>query len=246
VMPRSTGDPGRYARDLVLVHGAWHGGWCWGRLRPILEDMGHRVWTPTLTGLGERAHLARRDTGLETHILDLVNLLEFEDIRRAVLVAHSYSGVPATVVADRCADRLLGVIYLDSSVPRDGQNAFDVFPGSEEPYRRNTGDSGEGWLIPPPEGETFGVTSGADLAWIRSRLTPHPLKTFQDPVRLGSGHSVVRAAAVICTNGVDQDVAPERGFADMAIVRIAAGHDVMISDPALAAETIDELAASMA
>src|SRR3954452_10633896 len=96
---------------LVLVHEAWHGAWCWTRLRPILKAEGYRVWIPTLTGLGEKANLATPDIGVETHVLDLVELLEGNDLRDAVVVAHSYAGIPVTVVADRSAERLAAVIY---------------------------------------------------------------------------------------------------------------------------------------
>ena len=226
--------------DFLLVHGAWHGGWCWTKLRPIIEARGHRVWAPTLTGLGERVHLARRDTGLETHVLDLVNVLDYEDLWGVVLVAHSYGGIPATVVADRCPDRLSAVIYLDSALPRDGQTGFDTFRGSEDAYRDPVELIGEGWLIPPPDA-SFGLRDLADLDWVRSRLTPHPMKTFEDPIRLANGGMSVPAGAIICTEDATPNAVLARGFSDVPTIWITAGHDAMISEPILVADAIDEM-----
>jgi pimeloyl-ACP methyl ester carboxylesterase len=226
--------------DLLLVHGAWHGGWCWAKLRPILEDRGHRVWAPTFTGLGERVHLARRDTGLETHVMDLINVLEYEDLRGVVLIAHSYGGIPATVVADRCSDRLSAVIYLDSALPRDGQTGFDTFRGSEDAYREPVALVGDGWLIPPPD-TSFGLQDAADFDWVRSRLTPHPVKTFADPIRLARDGPSVPVGAIICTQDATPDAVIARGFGEVPTTWITAGHDAMISEPILVADAIDEM-----
>ena len=227
--------------DFVLVHGAWHGGWCWAKLRPLLEAQGHRVWTPTLTGLGERAREARPDTGLETHVADLIAVLEGEDLRTAVLVAHSYAGVPVTVVADRCRERISAVIYLDSGMPQDGQSANNVFPGGEDLYVSSAQRDGDGWLIPVPADETFGITSPTDLAWVQASLTPHPLRTFQEPARLRSRPPVVPSGAIICTLDGTGDSAAARSFGGLVTVRIEAGHDIMITNPALVADSIEGL-----
>src|SRR5437660_801825 len=106
----------------VLVHGAWHGGWCWRKLMPLLRSAGHAVWTPTLTGLGERAHLGNPDVGLSTHVQDVVNVLEYEDLSNVVLVGHSYGGMVITGVAHQMPGRLAHLVYLDAFVPKDGQS----------------------------------------------------------------------------------------------------------------------------
>ncbi len=107
----------------VLVHPAWFGGWCWGKVTPLLRDRGHDVYTPTLTGLGERAHLANPEISLATHIEDVVNVLEFEDLQRVILVGNSSGGMVITGVADRVPERLAQVVYLDAFVPEDGQKS---------------------------------------------------------------------------------------------------------------------------
>ena len=106
----------------VLVHGAWHGGWCWQRVTPLLRAAGHEVLTPTLTGLGERSHLANSAIDLNTHIQDVVNVLEYEDLRKVILVGHSYGGMVITGVSERVPERLTHLVYLDAFVPRDGQS----------------------------------------------------------------------------------------------------------------------------
>jgi len=110
----------------VLVHGAWHGGWCWKKVAPALRAAGHVVYTPTLTGLGERAHLANPAIDLATHVADVVNLLEAEELDKVVLVGHSYGGMVVTGVADRAADRIGRLVYLDAANPKDGQSLVDV------------------------------------------------------------------------------------------------------------------------
>ena len=109
----------------VLVHGAWHGGWCWRRVVRDLMALGSEVYAPTLTGLGERAHLASLEVGLETHIRDVLGVLEAEDLADVVLVAHSYAGIVCSAVADRASKRIARLVYLDAVVPQDGQCLYD-------------------------------------------------------------------------------------------------------------------------
>src|ERR1700759_2182793 len=113
-------------KTFVLVHGAWHGGWCWRRVADLLEARGHRVFTPTLTGLGERSHLMSADINLDTHITDVVNVLKWEDLRDVVLVAHSYGGWPVSGAIEQMLDRIASVVYLDAFVPEDGQKSLDT------------------------------------------------------------------------------------------------------------------------
>ena len=111
--------------DYVLIHGAWHGSWCWARVRRLLAAGAHRVFTPTLTGVGERSHLLSRDVGLDTHVADVANLMIWENLRDIVLIGHSYGGVVARHVADRMPDRIRSLIYLDAFVPENGKTLFD-------------------------------------------------------------------------------------------------------------------------
>lgn len=175
----------------VLVHGAWHGGWCWRKLTPLLAAHGHAVFAPTLTGLGERAHLATPDVGLSTHVLDVVNVLEYEDLGQVVLVGHSYGGMVVTGVAGHVAERLAQLVYLDAYVPRDGQSMCDLVPAERlEGMRARVRTEGEGWRLPSFAPEPWEVTVGEryfvaedEVGWVASRLGPQPFKTMTEPVR---------------------------------------------------------------
>jgi pimeloyl-ACP methyl ester carboxylesterase len=176
----------------VLQHPAWFGGWCWQKVVPLLRARGHDVFTPTLTGLGERAHLARPEVGLATHIEDVVSVLEYEDLRGVVLVGNSSGGMVITGVADRVPERIAELVYLDAFVPTDGQSLLDLIP----PDRRAAMEAlvtteGEGWLLPrfaaaPWEKfvpAAWEVTDATDLAWALARLRPTPFGHFKDAVR---------------------------------------------------------------
>jgi pimeloyl-ACP methyl ester carboxylesterase len=135
----------------VIVHGAWSGGHAWRWLRPLLRAAGHEVFTPALTGLGERSHLANAQIDLDTHVLDVVGVLEYEDLLQALLVGHSYGGMVITGVADRVPERLAQLVYLDAEVPMDGQSEFDLLPPEERAvYQESARSKGQGWRILPP------------------------------------------------------------------------------------------------
>ncbi len=171
----------------VLVHGAWHGGWCWIRVARLLRDAAHEVYTPTLTGLGERAHLAGPEIDLETHVQDIVAVLEAEELRNVILVGHSYGGMVITGVAARVAARLSHLVYLDAFVPEAGKALLDYAGPRAEPIRESARTQGEGWRIPPFPPEAYGVTSQRDREWLQRRLVPQPLKTFEQPLAAAGG-----------------------------------------------------------
>ena len=179
-------------RAFVLVHPAWHGGWCWKKVVPLLRSRGHDVFTPTLTGLGERSHLARPEIGLEVHVSDVVSVLRHEGLRDVVLVGHSSSGAVVTGVADWVPDHIGHVVYLDAFVPGDGQSVFDLVAADRRQILEELAKTeGSGWLLPrfaPPPWETivrdmWGVKDDGDVRWMLERLVPTPLGHFQDPVR---------------------------------------------------------------
>ena len=160
-------------RTYVLVHGAFGGAWGWRRIRPLLWAKGHPVFTPTLTGLGERVHLATPEVNLSTHITDVVNCLYFEDLTDIVLVGHSYGGMVITAVADAVPERIAHLVYVDAILPEDGQSGADM--GALPPR--------DGWVVPaplqdPPPDET------PEQAWARVRLVPHPFATLEEKVHL--------------------------------------------------------------
>jgi len=168
----------------VVAHGAWSAAWAWKKMRPLLRAAGHELWTPTYTGLGERAHLGSPELDLDTHIQDVVGVLDMEDLRDVVLIGHSYGGMVATGVADRAGQRIAQVIYLDAFVPKDGQSLFDLQPAEVRDRMRELARTvGEGWRLPPnpmpPD------TPETDVAWAAGRRLPHAIKTFETPLRLG-------------------------------------------------------------
>lgn len=171
--------------SIVLAHGAWSAAWAWKKMRPLLQAAGHEFFTPTYTGLGHRAHLARPEIDLSTHVEDVVSMLEFEDLKDMVLVGHSYGGMVATGVVDRAPGRIARVIYLDAFAPKDGQSLFDlVGPKAEANMRAGAAKEGEGWKLPinpmPPD------TSPEDVAWASPRRRPQPIRTFEQKIRLQS------------------------------------------------------------
>lgn len=167
-----------------VVHGAWSGGWAWKKMRPLMAAAGHELYTPTQTGIGERAHLAHRGVNLETHIEDMLAVLEFEDVKNAILIGHSYGGMVATGVADRARDRFTQLVYLDAFAPEDGQSASDYMPAARsEAIRKSAID---GWQVPPfnpipPD------TSPADVAWVAPRRVAQPLACFEQKLALKGG-----------------------------------------------------------
>jgi len=187
--------------NFVMVHGSWQGGWCWRWLTPLLRQAGHAVFTPTLTGLGERSHLATPQTGLTLHIQDIVQVLQYEDLQRTILVGHSYGGMVITGVAGTAPERLARLVYLDAVVPEDGQCAFDLLPpGTPAWWAKLAAANADGSAAPPPIA-VFGVTDSTMAAWAQSRLTPMPLLTHQQPIRLASGQAEkVPRSYIACTD----------------------------------------------
>jgi len=171
--------------SIVLAHGAWAAAWGWKKMRPLFAKAGHNFFSPTYTGLGERAHLARPEIDLSTHVEDVRAVLEFEDLSDVVLLGHSYGGMVATGVADRTRRRIACVIYLDAFVPRDGQSLFDLLGRQGEAgMRAAAAKAGDGWKIPPIDPPPD--TSPEDLAWTAPRRRPQPIRTFEQKIKLTS------------------------------------------------------------
>ena len=171
--------------NIVLAHGAWSAAWAWKKMRPLMRAAGHEFFSPTYTGLGERAHLSRPDIDLATHVQDVLNVLEFEDLKDVVLLGHSYGGMVATGVADKAPDRIQRVVYIDAFAPKDGQSLFDlVGPKAEGNMRAGADKDGQGWQLPinpmPPD------TSPEDAAWASPRRRKQPIRTFEQKIKLES------------------------------------------------------------
>ena len=171
----------------VLVHGAWHGSWCWARVRRALLAQGHRVFTPTLTGVGERSHLLSRDIDLQVHVDDVANLIRWEELDDVILCGHSYGGCVISGVADAVPDRIAALVYLDAFLLEEGEGLHDLLPDEHREMQLSLADEhGDGWRVPPIPAEIFNVNA-RDREWVDRQCTPQPLATFQQKLRLSGG-----------------------------------------------------------
>jgi len=227
----------------VLVHGAWHGSWCWARVRRALLDQGHQVFTPTLSGVGERSHTLSRDIDLQRHVDDVANLIRWEELDSVILCGHSYGGCVISGVADVLPDRIAGLVYLDAFLLEDGECLHDLLPAEQRDIQVNLANEyGEGWRVPPIPAAIFNVNA-QDRDWVDRQCTPQPLATFQQPIRLNGGLSPISRNHFIFAS--DWEGTPFTISYDRAKARrwttseIACGHDVMLDRPeALTSELI--------
>jgi pimeloyl-ACP methyl ester carboxylesterase len=188
----------------VVAHGAWTAGWSWKKMHPLLHAAGHRLVTPTLTGLGERAHLAHPQIDLATHIEDVLAVLHYEDLHDVTLIGHSYGGMVATGVADRARARIVRLVYLDAFVPEDGESLFDLqLPDVRTRMREQAEANGEGWRIPP--NPMPADTAPDDFAWANPRRRPQPIRTYEQPVRLTGGPLTLPRHYIWCRNTAPQN-----------------------------------------
>jgi len=188
----------------VLVHGAWHGGWCWRRVAKRLRAAGHEVFTPTLTGLGERSHLLTASVNMATHVQDIANVLRWEDLHDVVLVGHSYAGLVVTGAADAEAGRIATLAYLDAFVPGDGESNWslvnDLFRGL---FMDTSGDTG--YSVATIPSSLFGIKDTADQAWVDGKCTPHPLAGFRQSLKLTGAVDRIRDKVFILADGWDHN-----------------------------------------
>lgn len=246
----------------LLVHGAFHGGWVWQRVTPLLEAAGHRVLAPSLIGLGERAPLLGPDVGLDTHVDDLAELVVAEDLREVILVGHSYAGIVVTALADRLPRRIAHLVYVDTFVPRDGESVADIMPQMVAAFAAAAEATGEGWRVPPVtepmgDGGLNGVTEEPDLSWLASMLTAQSLKTFQQPLTLRNPDelALIPVTHIHCSEGGEDFKAMRAAMprtlppADLPADRLKilpTGHDCMLTMPDEFATLLGELAAQRA
>ncbi|MFC0397683.1 alpha/beta fold hydrolase [Paraburkholderia rhizosphaerae] len=237
------------SHTFVLIHGAWHGGWCWRYVANALRAQGHQVFTPTLTGHGERRHLLSAATSVDVPITDIVNLLEAEELADVVLVGHSYGGLVAAGVADRRPDVLRSLVFLDSLLVESGQAALDILPRDlVEARLKAIAASGQPLLMPVPSVAAMGIPDDHPRAdWVRRRLTPHPLATYNTPLvlRYPLGNGLPRTY-VHCAQPSYEVLAPVRerirALPGWHWEELASGHDAMVLDPELLADLLVRLA----
>ena len=224
----------------MLVHGAWHGGWCWRFVRPLLK--GHDVFTPSLTGLGERTHLARPDINLDTHIADVVSLLEMEDLRDVILVGHSYGGMVVTGAADRAHERIQRLVYLDAFVPENGKCLLDYVVPERAARMREEGEKA-GSVTPPPL-SLWGITKQEHIEFIKAREARHPFGTMVQKIRLQGNTDRLPKTFIYCsspaTGSFDQFAAKYRHAPSWKFYELATGHDAMILMPERVAALLQE------
>ncbi len=219
----------------VLVHGAWRGSWIWKRVRKALQAHGHEVFTPTLTGVGERSHLLSPQVNLETHIADVMNLIRGEELCDVVLCGHSYGGCVVSSVADRIPEKIGALVYVDAFVPENGQSLHDTLPPEARNEQLDAARKvGEGWKTPAIPAQAFNVNS-RDRDWVDRQSTSHPLACFQQPVRLTGAMNRIGDITYIIATGWSPSPFPQ--FYDKAKARgwktltLACGHDVMLDQP---------------
>ena len=234
----------------VLVHGGGHGGWCFNRVAPLLRAAGHDVYTPTLTGLGERKHLLRPEVDLDMHVTDVVHLLEYEDLAGVFLLGHSYGGMVITGVVDRALSRIGHLVYLDAAHPKNGESLADVSPEMMAMAQSEIRvvDGVELVLFPDSQAiPHLGVTDPADFAWMKSKITPHPWKCFTQKLPMTDEAAVRRIPRtnINCTVslGMSTPERRERQLDGDQNFEIDTGHDLMITEPRAVAEMLLKVAA---
>ncbi len=232
----------------VLVHGAWHGGWCWQKVVPFLKAAGHEVYAPTLTGLAERASELTPDVGLDTHIQDIVGLLVDKDLHGVILMGHSYGGMVITGAVDQAPERIGRLVYLDTFVPRDGESMAGVSPILKRWLRKQAQAHGDGWRV-NSHGD-YGVTTEPDRSWVLRSVTPQPLKSLEQPLHL-------KNPAIVSTKPCTHIECAGRGFfisllrrllgralpsteAGWRLRQLPTGHDAMITMPRELADLLME------
>ena len=234
----------------VLVHGGGHGGWCYQRVSRLLQNAGHEVYAPTLTGLSERSHLVGPHVDLDLHIQDIAAVLHYENLRDVILVGHSYGGMVITGVGGRAPDRIGKLVYLDAANPKNGQSLVDVAGPMMEMARLGGQlvDGVEMVLLPAPgAGAFYGVTDPADLAWMDERLTAHPWKCFEQKLELRdeAGYSKIPQYHISCasTLATRDPALIEDARASGRLWVIDTGHDLMITEPEKVAGALAAVAA---
>jgi pimeloyl-ACP methyl ester carboxylesterase len=220
----------------VLVHGAWGGGWKFARVAERLRKRGHTVFTPTLTGAAERSHLLSGAINLTTHVTDVLNVIRYEDLSGVVLLGHSYGGMVITQVADKIADRIAALVYLDAFVPEDGQSLFDLnIPANTQMFLSRAGANG-GLLIPPPPAKAYFNVNDADAARVDELAAPQPIGTMIEKVQLSGAYRNVKKTVYVHGAVLPRE-SPFKPFYEAAKAKgweahaLPCGHDIMLDLP---------------
>lgn len=219
----------------VLVHGAWGGGWKFARVAEALRKRGHIVFTPTLTGQGERSHLQSATINLTTHITDILNVIRYEDLSDVVLLGHSYGGIVIAGVADAVPEKIATLVYLDAFIPEDGKSLFDLYiPAAAQMFVDRAGTLG-GLFVPPPPAGFFGVNE-QDAPRVDALAAPHPIATMMEKIRLTGAHERVSKRIYVHGTVLPRE-SPFKPFYEQArregweTHALPCGHDIMLDRP---------------
>ena len=228
-------------RVFVLVHGAWHGGWCWRRVADLLEASGHKVYTPTLTGLADRSHLLSSGLTLDTHVTDIANIISWESLSNVVICGHSYAGFVVSGVVERLPTSISAVALVDAYVPSDGQSMFDVATPSSRASLEAALKSGDS-VRPTPAAASFNVNE-RDRAWVDAKLTPQPVAVQLQKLRVTGALERVQRKAYVRAMGYpnptfDNVLAMVKARTGWQTHEVNSGHDVMIDQPAALAKIL--------
>jgi pimeloyl-ACP methyl ester carboxylesterase len=230
---------------IVLVHGAWHGGWCWRFVADRLKAGGQQVFAPTLTGLGERVHLLDKTVNLSTHIEDICSLIRAEELSDIVLVGHSYGGMVVSGVADRMPERIRALVILDGFVPQDGKAMSDYWPASLKAAWDEKAAASGGLSVPPISAESFGVSEHL-RDWVNNHCVPHPYASFNEKIRLTGGrervpNKVYIRAAKMRSNAFDGFLKEAEASKGWRALALDCGHEVMVDEPDLLADVLESV-----
>lgn len=227
--------------NFVLIHGGMIGGNSWKRVRKGLEEKQHKVLTPTLTGLGERKHLAHPNVDLETHIQDVLQTIFYEELDDIILVGHSYGGMVITGVADRIPKKIKQLIYVAAVLPMSGESMFDAVGLEISSFLLSNAEKGNGWEVPPSEPQTYGITDPQDVQWIKKMSSPHPLKSFQQKLHFDSASfQKLQKTYITCAHDLAlQPMATRAKNMKIPCYEIDAGHFPLITHPKVLADLLE-------
>lgn len=231
---RGRAQPPASRKTFVLVHGAWHGGWCWRRISDLLEMKGQKVFCPTLTGLGERSHLISKEVNVSTHVSDVTNVVRWENLQDVILVGHSYGGSVISGVAERIADKISSIVFLDAFVPEDGESIVEKASANTKDVINAAMERGDA-SIKSPLASAFGVEE-KDRAWVDSKITPQPIATFTEKVAYtGAREKIAKKfymrATAYKSPTFDANLDKAKKDSSWITHEFSCGHDVMVIQP---------------
>ena len=229
----------------VLVHGAWHGGWCWRRVSDLLERQGHKVFTPTLTGLGERSHLLRAGINVSTHVTDVANVLKWEGLSNVVLCGHSYGGLVVSGVAEQMSSAIGSIVFLDAFVPENGDSMAELTSGAVRDNLKIAAERGD--LGVPARSAAAFLVNDKDQAWVDAMCVPQPIGTMTEKITLTGARERIGKKAYIRASaypnpGFDTAYARVKADTSWRTYEVPCGHDVMVDMPERLAEILVEVA----